>query len=126
MFKRNRNCLNPDCRESFDPINPHADCCSERCRNRKNYLMRKAKSFSDVKDSIKKIWVYMILKAQYDRRNRKQTREELEKLAVDFSVFSAPISFSSGDTKSTYCIGDLGLTLLKDNKTYMINKREIK
>lgn len=124
MFKRTRICLNPDCRETFDPINPNADCCSVRCRNRKNYLMRLAKSFPDIKDKLKSIWIYMILRSQYDRRNKKQTKEELEKIGVDFSVFPPPISFSSGDTKCTYVLGDMGLTLLKDN-IYMINKRKL-
>lgn len=123
MFNRKRRCQNPDCRELFDPISPNANCCSKRCRNRKNYLMRLANSFPNIKGNLKAKWIYMILRAEIDRRNCRQSRDELEQKGVDFSVFPSPLSFVAGDTKSTYLFGDIGLTLIKDN-IFMLNKRK--
>ena len=123
MFNRKRLCQNPDCRELFDPISPNANCCSKRCRNRKNYLRRLANAFPQIKGNMKATRIYMILRAELDRRNCKQARVELEQKGVDFSVFPPPLSFAVGDNKSTYLIGDIGLTFIKDN-IFMLNKRK--
>ena len=63
------------------------------------------------------------MRAEIDRRNCRQSRDELEAKGVDFSVFPPPHSFATGDSKSTYVLGDIGLTLLKDN-IFMLNKRK--
>ena len=86
--------------------------------------MRLANAFPKIKGNKKATWIYMILRAEIDRKNCKQSMVELEQKKVDFSVFPPPLSFVAGDTKSTYLLGDIGLTLIKDN-IYMLNKRKI-
>jgi len=123
MFNRKRTCRNPDCRKIFDPINPHADCCSKSCNNRLTYLIGLARK---LKVPPELIWAFVVIRALLDRRDINKTELELVALGVNFDAFAAPVAMIPGDNECVYRVGNLGLLCVKEGVYKIVQERKAK
>lgn len=105
-FFRKRICKNPDCFEPFDPLNPSAECCCEECRNRRNYLRRKAIKLGINKDDLISIWSFSVLQCMLDQG---LVRPSLDALKV------YNFQFPANDVNQIMKIANLVLIPLENN-----------
>jgi hypothetical protein len=120
MFDRFRFCKTPDCGKRFEATNPHADCCSPRCRSRGTYLRNLAKKYLGEKATLKTITAYSIVKALLDKRIKRPKIELLTNMGVDFSALGPAIPFKPGDRNSVFLLGNLGLMMLDDTTMQIV------
>jgi hypothetical protein len=114
MFNRKRKCINPDCREIFDPVHPAAECCKKSCNNRVNSLRKKGRKFGITDPD--QLWNYVVMHCMKDQRRITMTGDEWEVLGIKFNAFPPPIPFQPGDAPSVLRLGNLGLWLIDEAK----------
>jgi len=118
---RSRKCFNPDCKTIFSPINPHANCCCEICRNRLNYLYRKAVKYSIPKENLTLKYIYAVLHCFLDQRKTDVSEHELVEAGVDFFELFKVGKIGQDGKPNRFIVGNIELRII-ENKKFKIVK----
>lgn len=115
-INRSRKCFNPECRSIYSPINPHSKCCCEICRNRLNYLYRKAVKNGILKENLELKQIYAILHCYFDRRKYEVSEQELGEAGVDFSELLKVGKIGPGGKVNKFILGNIELRVTETKK----------